>query len=195
MNETATPTKVAHRHPRRLAAWLLTAMAITGLLLWLVVMLLTGANFFGSPPVEQEEAPEIDFSVKDLSGAPVSLSSLRGNVVLVNFWATWCSPCKEEMPLLQAYYDQHKADGFVLVGINVSDDAGDAQEFIDAAGYTFPVWSDPPGKVLIQLRINGLPASLVVDAEGRLVKRWVGPLAQEDLDHVITPLLKPSEKD
>jgi peroxiredoxin len=168
----------------------LAGMLWTGLILWLSVMTFTGVNTSRPAAIEPGETPEMDFSVKDLSGASVSLRSLRGHVVLVNFWATWCSPCKEEMPLLQAYYDQHKGNGFVLVGINVSDDVEDAKAFIEQQGYTFPIWSDPPGNVLIQLRINGLPASLVVDADGRLVKRWVGPLAQEDLDHVISPLLE-----
>lgn len=174
---------------RRQLIWLLMGMAALGILIWLAVLIQTGFNFASGEAQESEERPEIDFTVKDLSGQSVSLSTLRGKVVLVNFWATWCSPCKEEMPLLQAYYDAHKEDDFVLVGVNVSDDVEDAQAFIDQSGYTFPVWSDPPGNVLIDLNMNGLPASLVVDEQGKLVKRWIGPLAQEDLEDVITPLL------
>lgn len=176
-----------HDSKRRLTRALL-AMALVGLLIWLVVMARTGLAFFSSVSPTQEH-PEIDFTVKNLSGASVSLSSLRGKVILVNFWATWCSPCKDEMPLLQQYYDAHKAEDFVLLGVNVSDDAEDAQAYITQYGYTFPVWSDPPGNVLIQLHMNGLPASLVVDARGKLVQRWIGPLAREDLENVITPLL------
>lgn len=174
---------------RRQLIWLLMGMAALGILIWLAVLIQTGFNFVSGEAQDSEERPEIDFTVKDLSGQSVSLSTLRGKVVLVNFWATWCSPCKEEMPLLQAYYDAHKEDDFVLVGVNVSDDVEDAQAFIDQSGYTFPVWSDPPGNVLIDLNMNGLPASLVVDEQGKLVKRWIGPLAQEDLEDVITPLL------
>lgn len=177
-----------HDFKRRLTRVLL-AMALVGILIWLAVMVRTGLAFFSNGSPTQEEHPEIDFTLKDLSGASVSLSSLRGKVILVNFWATWCSPCKDEMPLLQQYYATHKEEDFVLLGVNVSDDAEDAQAYITQTGYTFPVWSDPSGSVLIQLNMNGLPASLVVDARGKLVKRWIGPLAQEDLEDVITPLL------
>lgn len=161
------------------------AFAVLGLMLWAVLSLLpqiTGES-------EKSGSSRLDFSVKDLSGESVKLSSLRGKTVLVNFWATWCSPCKEEMPLLQSYYDAHKLDGFVLVAVNVSDDVEDAQAFIEEYGYSFPVWSDPPGNVLIDLGMNGLPSSLVISPEGMVVKRWIGPVTQEDLDGVITPLL------
>ncbi|MRR31464.1 TlpA family protein disulfide reductase [bacterium] len=185
-----TPQKNNTNHPpKRALVWVLVGMGAVGLLLWLAVMVMGGLNLRQTAASGEEQAPELDFTVKKLDGSPVALSSLRGQVVLVNFWATWCTPCKEEMPLLQAYYDAHKEDGFVLVGINVSDDVEDAQAFISQYGYTFPVWSDAAGNVLIDLNMNGLPASLVVDAQGRLVKRWIGPLAQEDLDQVITPLL------
>ncbi|TLN08520.1 TlpA family protein disulfide reductase [bacterium] len=184
------PQKNNTNHPpKRALVWVLVGMGAVGLLLWLAVMVMGGLNLRQTAASGEEQAPELDFTVKKLDGSPVALSSLRGQVVLVNFWATWCTPCKEEMPLLQAYYDAHKEDGFVLVGINVSDDVEDAQAFISQYGYTFPVWSDAAGNVLIDLNMNGLPASLVVDAQGRLVKRWIGPLAQEDLDQVITPLL------
>lgn len=177
------------RHPQRLLIWLLGGMALVGLLLWLAVILKSGWVLFSGASEQTEESPKLEFTVKDLSGEAVSLSSLQGKVVLINFWATWCSPCKDEMPLLQEYYDDHKEEDFILVGINVSDDVDDARAFIEEYGYTFPVWSDPPGKVLILLNMNGLPASLVIDQQGRLVKRWIGPLAQEDLDNVVTPLI------
>lgn len=170
--------------------WVLAGMVVIGLLVWLAVMVKTGTDFLAPDSPKTQELKPLDFTVKDLAGLPVSLSDLRGKTVLVNFWATWCTPCKEEMPLLQAYYDAHRDDNFILVGVNVSDDVEDAEAFVIKYGYTFPVWSDPPGNVLIDLNMNGLPTSLVVDADGNVVKRWIGPLAQEDLDSVITPLLK-----
>ena len=119
----------------------------------------------------------------------VQLRSLRGQVVLVNFWATWCSPCKEEMPILEAFYQTHRQEGFTLVAVNVSDDAEDAAAYITENGYTFTVWSDPPGKTLINLGLYGLPASILVDAEGGLRHLWVGPLTQEMLEEIVLPLL------
>ncbi len=98
-----------------------------------------------SPP-EPTPTPQplIDLTVKDLQGEPASLSDLRGEVVLVNFWASWCSPCREEMPLLQTFYQAHHSKGFTLLAINVSEDPEEVAAFIEEQAYTFPVWSDPP---------------------------------------------------
>jgi cytochrome c biogenesis protein CcmG/thiol:disulfide interchange protein DsbE len=142
----------------------------------------------------EEPGPIIDFTVQDLSGQSVRLSDYRGKVVLVNFWATWCSPCKEEMPILEEYYLEHRDQGFTLVGVNVSDRPDDVAAFVEEADYTFPIWLDPPGNVLIDLRVNGLPASLLVDTEGRLRQKWVGPLTPETLGNEISPLLPPPTK-
>jgi len=141
----------------------------------------------------EEPGPIVDFSVQDFSGREVRLSDYRGQVVLVNFWATWCSPCREEMPLLQEYYQAHRDRGFILVGINVSGRPDEVAAFVEEAGYSFPIWLDPPGKVLIDLGVHGLPASLLVDAEGHRRKLWVGPLTRELLDAEVTPyLLQPT---
>ena len=134
-------------------------------------------------------AKVIDFTVKDLDGREVQLSSLRGQVVLVNFWATWCSPCKEEMPVLQAFYQAHQAENFLLLGVNVSDDAEDAARYMAENGFTFPVWSDPPGNTLMDLGLRGLPASILVDADGNLQWFWLGPVTEEILEEEILPLL------
>ena len=134
-------------------------------------------------------AKVIDFTIKDLDGREVQFSSLRGQVVLVNFWATWCSPCKEEMPVLQAFYQAHQAENFLLLGVNVSDDAEDAARYMAENGFTFPVWSDPPGNTLMDLGLRGLPASILVDADGNLQWFWLGPVTEEILEEEILPLL------
>jgi peroxiredoxin len=94
------------------------------------------------------------------------------------------------MPALQAYYAAHAGDGFTLVGLNVSEDAATAAAFAAEQGLGFPIWSDPPGNVMIALRVRGLPASLLVDADGRVAERWVGPLTVEALEAAVTPLLQ-----
>ncbi|NMD30757.1 MAG: TlpA family protein disulfide reductase, partial [Chloroflexi bacterium] len=134
-------------------------------------------------------AKVIDFTIKDLDGREVQFSSLRGQVVLVNFWATWCSPCKEEMPVLQAFYQVHQDKNFLLLGVNVSDDAEDAARYMAENGFTFPVWSDPPGNTLLDLGLRGLPASILVDADGNLQWFWLGPVTEEILEEEILPLL------
>jgi thiol-disulfide isomerase/thioredoxin len=157
-------------------------------------------GWFGTPePTQTKDAgeaeapgPPIDFSIQDISGRSVQLSDHRGRVVLVNFWATWCSPCRDEMPILQDYYLDHKDEGFVLVGVNVSGRPQEVATFVEEAGYVFPIWLDPPGNVLIDLGVNGLPASLLVDEEGRLREQWVGPLSPPLLEAEVTPLIDSS---
>lgn len=131
----------------------------------------------------------IDFTVKDLQGADVSVADLRGKVVMVNFWATWCSPCREEMPIIETFYRQHQGEDFVVVGINVSEDAATAAAYVQEQGFTFPIWSDPTGKQLMALGIRGLPASLFLDREGRLQQFWSGPVDADILDELALPML------
>jgi cytochrome c biogenesis protein CcmG/thiol:disulfide interchange protein DsbE len=134
-------------------------------------------------------APAVDFNVQDLAGESVQLSAYRGEVVLVNFWATWCAPCQEEMALLDTYYHDHRTQGFVLLGVNVSDRPEEAAAFYEEKGYAFPILFDPPGNVLIDLDIRGLPASMLVDREGNLREKWLGPLTPGMLENEVTPLL------
>ena len=133
--------------------------------------------------------PPIDLSLKDLEGNSVNLSDLRGKVVLVNYWASWCSPCREEMPILDEFYRSHQSLDFTLITINVSESAADAADYVTENGYSFPVWSDPPGDTMIELGINGLPASILLDEAGRIQKVWLGPLTQEMLEDAVLPLL------
>jgi thiol-disulfide isomerase/thioredoxin len=142
---------------------------------------------------EEDLGPLIDFTVQDISSQPVRLSDHLGKVVLVNFWATWCSPCREEMPLLQDYFVDHRDQGFVLIGLNVSERPEKVAEYVEEGGYIFPVWLDPPGNILIDLKVNGLPASLLIDREGHLRGKWIGPLTKDLLETEITPLLVSSQ--
>lgn len=133
--------------------------------------------------------PPIDLTLEDLNGQRVRLSDLRGKVVLVNYWASWCNPCRDEMPILNAFYKAHQSKGFSLVAVNVSESAEDASDYVNELGYSFTVWSDPSGDTMIELGINGLPASLLLDEGGRIVKVWLGPLTKEMLEEAVLPLL------
>jgi len=124
----------------------------------------------------------LELTFKDIDENEVPLSAYQGQLILVNYWATWCSPCKAELPMLDAYYQQHKNDGFLLLAVNVSDRPPEALEFVQEKGYSFPLLFDPPGNTLVDLKIRGLPASLLISPEGYLLKRWVGPLTQEILE-------------
>lgn len=154
----------------------------------LVLMTACAAGDSEQKPTPTLEPP-IDLSLKDVRGNPVHLRDLRGKVVLINYWASWCSPCREEMPLLNAFYEDHQSEGFTVIAINASESPEEAARYIEEHGYTFPVWSDPPGNSMIEFGLNGLPASMLLDREGRLRKVWLGPLTQEMLDKVVLPLL------
>ncbi|MDY6846802.1 MAG: TlpA disulfide reductase family protein [Chloroflexota bacterium] len=134
--------------------------------------------------------PPIDLTLKDLEGQVVHLRDLQGQVVLVNYWASWCSPCRDEMPILDSFYQAHQSDGFTLLSINVSESAEDAAEYVMESGYTFPVWSDPTGNTMIELGINGLPASILLDDAGRIQKVWLGPLTEAMLEEAVLPMLE-----
>src|SRR6266498_724733 len=99
------------------------------------------SNDFSAVPAEVDFAsPKL--TLEDLAGKPVSLDDYLGSVVLVNLWATWCPPCREEMPTLQAFYEKHRSEGFVLVAINQEEPRELVVPFVKEFGLTFPVWLD-----------------------------------------------------
>jgi len=117
-----------------------------------------------------------DFSLNDLDGRRVDLKQFKGKVVLLNFWATWCSPCKEEMPSLEALHQQFKNKNFVLLAISVDYGKGKSvKEFIDKYHYTFPVLLDPKCKVLDLFQVKGIPTTFIIDKNERMVGKAVGP--------------------
>jgi len=119
-----------------------------------------------------------DLSLKDLSGKSWTLSELRGKVVLVNFWATWCPPCRKEMPDLQALYERFEPQGLVILGI--SDEEGSKVEpFIHERKVTFPILLDPGRKINEEFIVEGIPKSFVYDREGKLVAQSIDMRTQK----------------
>lgn len=132
-----------------------------------------------------------DLSLHSLDGSTKHLSDYEGQTVLVNFWATWCPPCRAEMPDLQAYYDAHKDQGFILLAVNEGESAAQARGFIAESGYTFPVFLDEDGTVVDYFGgIQGMPTSIVLAPDGSRVFTYTGPLSLEALEEMVTPLLE-----
>ncbi|NOZ49057.1 MAG: redoxin domain-containing protein [Chloroflexi bacterium] len=117
-----------------------------------------------------------DFTLPTLTGSPLRLSDLRGKVVLLNFWATWCYACRQEMPLLMDSYRQHQSQDFVVVGVDVGEAAPQIQDFIDELQITFPIVLDADQSISRQYRVFGLPTSFLLDRQGVIDYVFVGAL-------------------
>jgi cytochrome c biogenesis protein CcmG/thiol:disulfide interchange protein DsbE len=130
-----------------------------------------------------------DFTLETLEGAELSLQDYRGNVVLVNFWATWCTPCRDEIPDIQAAYEAYQDDGFVVLGINVEEPQQRVEQFVAALGMTYPVLLDETGQILKMYRAIGLPMSVILDGDGVIQVRHVGYLTAAQLERYLAQLL------
>lgn len=135
-----------------------------------------------SGPSLRPGSPAPEFALPVPGAADVSLAQLRGRVVFVNFWATWCAPCREEAPSLERLYQSLAGDGFELLGISIdAEDAGPAIEaFRSEYGLTFPIPRDPQKRVYGAYQASGVPETFLVDREGRVLERFVGPQNWDD---------------
>ncbi|HXG24909.1 MAG TPA: TlpA disulfide reductase family protein [Chthonomonadales bacterium] len=169
-------------------------------LLGLGVVLIAGSAYFilqdrpalsapSTVPVQVNfAAPEL--TLKDTYGVTHSLADYRGQVVLVNLWATWCPPCKEEMPILQAFYKKHARDGFVIIAVNDGDPEADVLQFVEDYELTFPVWLDPTYIATERaFKTLNLPSSFVIDRNGTVRLMWVGGISRRMLEKHVTPLI------
>jgi peroxiredoxin len=108
------------------------------------------------------------FQLNSSAGKPVGLAGLKGQVVLINFWASWCGPCRQEMPILDQLYRSYQAAGFTLLGVNVEPDASDARKFLKATPVSFPILFDPTSAVSMLYQVSGMPSTVIVDREGKV---------------------------
>ncbi len=149
---------------------------LTSVIMGFVLLGLLGMA--GRPPLVGAPAPEI--ALKDLQGQEVRLSDLHGKVVLVNFWATWCKPCKEEMPAMQASYERLREQGFVVLAVNELEDVEKVAEHIKTHGHTFLVVMDHNNGVANRYGVVGLPASFLIDRQGIVREHIFGNLLTEE---------------
>lgn len=141
---------------------------------------------------EREEVP--DFSGPLLDGSEFHLSTTAGDVVVLNIWGSWCPPCREEAPDLQAVYDEVESDGVQFVGINTRDTEIAAQNYEDEFGVTYPSVFDPKSEALLKtfheiLPPNAIPSTLIIDRQGRLAVRVMGGISETTLHDMIDDVL------
>ena len=160
-----------------------------------LLVLTGGKNTTASQPASRSVTPmEVSYpapelALQNVNGAAESLIDYRDQVVLVNNWATWCPPCKAEIPTLEAYYKAHTTDGFVIIGVEAGEPQNDVLKFVQDNGMTYPVWIDLNGAALDAFNNENLPSSYVIDRKGIVRLAWVGEINREMLEKYVTPLL------
>lgn len=138
---------------------------------------------------KEHRAP--DFSLTDLAGNQVKLSDYKGKKVLVNFWATWCPPCKAEMPYMQTLYEKYKGEGFEILAVNATTSEvkrENVQKFIDEYKLTFTIPMDEKGEVASQYEIMAYPTSFFIDTDGVIRSKMVGAMSEEFIETEIKKL-------
>ncbi len=146
-------------------------------------------DFSSIPARVSFPAPEL--TLRDLNGVQHSLSDYRGSVILLNLWATWCPPCRAEMPVLEAYYSQHRASGLTVVGIEDGDPAAQVSSFVAQLGLSFPILLDPTYQATEHaFKTTSLPSSFVIDRLGEVRLMWVGAISEANLEKYVTPLVR-----
>ncbi len=136
--------------------------------------------------------PAPDFSLKSATGENLRLSEFRGDVVMINFWATWCGPCRQEMPLLDELFTRYQRVGFNLLGVNIDDDSRRAMKMIEDLGVSFPVLFDENKEVSKLYQVEAMPVTVIVDREGtvRYVHQGYKPGYEEHYLTEIRSLLR-----
>jgi peroxiredoxin len=132
----------------------------------------------------QEGTRSIDFELQDLNGKKVSLSSFKGKVVFLNFWATWCPPCRAEMPSMQRLYTRFKAKGLVVLAVNLQEDAGTVRRFMAANKLSFPVLLDSSGRVGATYGAESIPITYLVGRDGSVLAGVMGAMEWDSKEHL-----------
>lgn len=170
--------------------------ALAALALVAAIWVITGRRSdVQSQAMGEVDRPAPTFSLETLAGGTVSLTQYQGKVVLVNFWGSWCEPCKREMPALQAANERYGDKGLVIIGVNLTDDEqrqgkseDDVRAFISQFNLTYPIGLDRDGSVTDAFRVFPLPTSFFIDAQGRIRYVHVGELTLDDVTARFTEL-------
>jgi cytochrome c biogenesis protein CcmG/thiol:disulfide interchange protein DsbE len=186
----ATPEPPIARERRRsrrliLAAWLVAGVA--AIVAFLTVSLGRPSGSVDTPIVGR---PAPAFDLRTLDGRRVSLADLRGSPMVLNFWASWCIPCREEAPLLTSADATYRSNGLRILGVIYQDSSENASDFMARYGQTYPGLLDPDGRTAIDYGVFGIPETFFIDRTGVVRSRQVGPLTEADLRRQIDAVLR-----
>lgn len=170
------------RWPRSIFFWALVILSLTtlgfGLWLWQTERRQVAVQSMPTSPQQSQAAP--DFTLPTVTGDRVHLNDLRGKVILLNFWATWCPPCQAEMPDLNALYREFgPTQNFVVLGVDVEEGQSAVEAFVRRNGITFPLALDTNGSVSNdRYHVRSLPTSMIIDREGNIRDTWLGQISK-----------------
>ena len=135
-----------------------------------------------------ERAP--DFTLVDLDGNPVSLSDFRGKTVFVNFWATWCPPCRAEMPEIEAIYQEYKDKGVVVIGVDILESEDVVRQYVQQGGYSWTFVLDTSGEVTGNYKVTAIPTSFFIDREGIIQAVNIGAMTKRAIENKLAETMK-----
>lgn len=142
----------------------------------------TGTADNTTQPSGEEAA---DFTLTDLEGNKVSLKDFRGKKVYLNFWATWCPPCRQEMPDLEKIHRKYKDKDLVVLAVNIGENKATVEDYIKSSNLTFTVLLDTDQRVAAEYRINSIPQSYFIDREGRIAAKQIGSMSEAEMDEYV----------
>ncbi len=169
--------------PRRLGRLLIILPAVAVV----VASLAYGLTARGPGPLQEGPAP--DFTLDLFGGGQLTLSDLQGQVVLVNFWASWCLPCRDEAPMLEAVWQRYRDQGVTFIGVNYQDTEAPARAFIQEFGITYPNGPDVRSRIAGAFQIQGVPETFVITPEGEIAEVFIGSPTEAQLTDVLERLL------
>lgn len=185
-----TSRRKTQKQKLQLALALLLMVGGLGTILWMALESQPGYPAAPTPATMQAGEQAIDFTLPSLDGTPVTLSDYQGQVVLVNLWATWCPPCRAEMPDLNAFYETYRDQGLTVLAVNQQERKETAQRFIESNNFSFPVLLDADGAMGNQYLARTLPMTFVIDENGRIRHVQRGLITRRELDRYVVPLLE-----
>lgn len=173
MNDATTKPEKGGSPRSAQSRWIIAAVAVG-----FVIILGYGLRAQSGSPIG---APAPDFTLPLFDGGELSLADRLGSVVVVNFWASWCTPCRDEAPALERLWQEYGDRGVVFVGVSYKDVESKARPFIEEFDVTYPNGSDPYNRISAAYRITGVPETFLISRDGRLLQWWVGPITEAGL--------------